>query len=287
MALHESHIVLALLFLVSWANLASAAYPDFQKARDLINKTSPNISYDSFCLATPGGEDKIACRIKAYPSVGFLVCKKPVYVEEEEQISCKDLIKKELGVLQELGQNNVKTVMVSPPQIDGVKCGVDASLGCSGFLEEWVDKDVGRFIHIRDTIVSGSVNKTIKEVKNYTQDGALLRTAADLKIITAFMIVDKSRDKYRQICDLQGFFLKKGGFLINDIPSIDDVKYEEPCWEGEPKTKEVLAAIDDMIEAFTNTQATGAGAVWNAGQLDLLGVYCIFVLCVTNMISVY
>lgn len=53
---------------------------------------------------------------------------------------------------------------------------------------------------------------------------------------------------FRQICDLQGFFMKKGGFQIADVPYIDEeIGLNENCWNDEPTTEEVLFALDDII----------------------------------------
>lgn len=42
-----------------------------------------------------------------------------------------------------------------------------------------------------------------------------------------------------------------GGFLVNDVPDIlTGVGLDGVCWDGEPTTKQVLKALDDMISAF-------------------------------------
>ena len=63
--------------------------------------------------------------------------------------------------------------------------------------------------------------------------------------------------KYRQICDLQGFFLLNGGFLVIDVHDIrQNLGPLDKCWEDpaadypEPTTQEVLTALEDMISAF-------------------------------------
>ena len=64
------------------------------------------------------------------------------------------------------------------------------------------------------------------------------------------MMIDPNKNKYRQICDLQGFFLIKGGFLVADVPAIENVSISDPCWPGEPTTKKVLDALNEMISEF-------------------------------------
>ena len=244
----------------------AASAQDFQKAREEIDKVKPNISYDTFCeTPIPTGEDKIACRIKAVPSVGFLVCKKPEYEGE----TCEQIIEKELQSILKVGEGNVKTVKVSPPLINHVKCGKNESLNCSGFLEEWVDSERGKFQQVRDHISNGTVKKLIDEVKTFTKSG-LPKTAEDLTNIMKYMKKNPSKDEYRQICDLQGFFLATGGFLVGDIPSVNNnITLNGTCWDGEPTTKEVIVALDDMIKAFNIKSAINASMTVTLSQFTL------------------
>ena len=244
----------------------AASAQDFQKAREEIDKVKPNISYDTFCeTPIPTGEDKIACRIKAVPSVGFLVCKKPEYEGE----TCEEIIEKELQSILKVGEGNVTTVKVSPPLISHVKCGKDESLNCSGFLEEWVDSERGQFQQVRDHISNGTVKELIDKVKTFTKSG-LPKTAEDLTNIMEYMKKNPSEDEYRQICDLQGFFLATGGFLVGDIPSVNNnITLNGTCWDGEPTTKEVIVALDDMIKAFNIKSAINASMTVTSSQFTL------------------
>ena len=105
--------------------LAAMVFSDnFTEARKKINETKPNIDYPSFCAEMNAGEDKIACRVKDVPSVGFLVCKKP----EIEGTNCRTIINTEVENIQKVQkEGSIKTVTISPPPIDGVKCGNDLS----------------------------------------------------------------------------------------------------------------------------------------------------------------
>ena len=85
----------------------------------------------------------------------------------------------------------------------------------------------------------------IAEVITYTTCD-LKSTARDLVKIRNYMI----KGKYFQVCDLQGFFLRKGGFKVNDVPAIKQIGFKERCFDGEPTTEEVLEALDRMIDAF-------------------------------------
>lgn len=239
---------------------------DFATARQKINETTPNINYDTFCREKNAGKDKVACRIKDVPTIGFLVCKTPKFVEEEEEVICSAVIQTEVENIKTVSSANIKTVTISTaPPIDGVKCGEDQSLNCSGFLEEWITSETGRFKQVRDHIVNNTVTKLIKEVKNFTTTSGLSTTAADLKKIKNYMMIDPSENKYRQICDLQGFFLLKGGFLVADVPAIQNTSINDSCWLGEPTTQQVLDALNKMISEFSPSLAQSNGSISRSG----------------------
>ena len=227
----------------------------FQKARDEIDKVKPNINYKEFCeQPIPEGKDKIACRIKNMESVGFLVCKNPDVFDEEsgECYPCKDVIEDELRNLLKVREAEINTVEFNELQIDGVMCGCKGSTSkeCSGFLEEWISKDEGMFVQVRDHIVGGpsAISELIEEISKDTKNN-LKKTAADLKTIANYMHM--ADGTYHQICDLQGFFLKDGGFKVSDVPYIaEKLELDQPCWPGEPNTEQVLKALNEMINAF-------------------------------------
>ena len=225
------------------------AADDFNTARQKINQAKPNIDYSSFCVERKAGEDKIACRIKDVSSVGFLVCKTPLL----EGVNCSEVIRTEVNNIETIIKGNVKTVKISPPPIDGVRCGIDSRTNCSGFLEEWITTDKGRFEHVRDHIANETVPQLITKVKGYTPSGGLPNTAADLKNIKNYMTLDPVAKAYRQICDLQGFFLVNGGYLVADVPMIKNTTADEGCWPGEPTAQQVLDALNEMITVFSSS----------------------------------
>ena len=245
MELDKRYFALVALILPTFATMALA--DDFADAREKINQAKPNISYDTFCAEMNAGEDKIACRVKDVPTVGFLVCKKPELGDK----NCSTIINEEVTNIEKVKEGGIKTVTISPPPIDGVKCGNDSSIECSGFLEKWLAKDKARFEQVRDHISDNTIGKLITDVKSSTSEAGLSTTAADLSKIKAYMTVNTTENKYRQICDLQGFFLVQGGFLVADVPEIlEETTIDGICWDGEPTTKEVLDALDKMISAF-------------------------------------
>ena len=146
-----------------------------------------------------------------------------------------------------------------------MKCGKDQSLTCSGFLEEWITSETGRFKQVRDHIDNNTVADLINDVKNFTTTTGLSTTAADLKKIKNYMMIDPNKNKYRQICDLQGFFLVKGGFLVADVPAIENVSISDPCWTGEPTTKKVLDTLKEMISEFSPSSTKSNGSISRSG----------------------
>ena len=249
---------------------------DFNRARLLIDQMKPNINYSTFCSEkATSGHHKVPCRIKKVPSVGFMVCRRPELGEEGRREPCRDAILAEITNINRVSEEgNVKTVQIddSPEPIDGVPCGDNpGQLSCSGFLEEWVIPELGRFEQIRNRIVEGrpALGQMIAEVKTFTTSAGLSTTATDLVIIKNYMMLNPTANKYRQICDLQGFFLVNGGFVVNDISYIRDgldesregIGKNERCWnephldptvvDREPSTAEVLSALDKMITAFS------------------------------------
>ena len=244
-------VIYTVSFAVVAATLAvfsSVTYADdFTNAYNKIEKAKPNINYNSFCKEIAGGgEEKLACRINGITSIGFLVCKK---VKPDGVASCLEVIENEVRNLVTIMREGINTVDLSPKPnqriITGVKCGEEKSFECSGFLEKWVSRDIGEFQHIRDSIVANKVGQLIAEVITYTT-GDLKSTARDLVKIRDYML----KGKYFQVCDLQGFFLKKGGFKVNDVPSIEQIGLKERCFDGEPTTEEVLDALQQMVDAF-------------------------------------
>lgn len=256
---HKRYFVLVALIFPIFATMALA--DSFADARQKIDQAKPNISYDTFCAEMNSGEDKIACRVKDVPTVGFLVCKEP----ELGVKNCSTIINEEVSNIEKVQrEGGIKTVTISPPPIDGVKCGSDSSIECSGFLEEWLAKDKAIFKQVRDHISNDTVEKLIADVKSYTSKAGLSTTAADLSKIKAYMKVDPTRNEYRQICDLQGFFLAVGGFLVADVPDVlEDTTINGTCWDGEPTTEEVLDALDQMISAFSVGNGNDGNATTN------------------------
>ena len=76
--------------------------------------------------------------IAAVPSVGFRVCQLSTFVEEGTIYPCIDVVNSRLSNLTHLEQAGVRTVRISPPRIDLVRCVDENSNACSGFLEEWI-----------------------------------------------------------------------------------------------------------------------------------------------------
>ena len=222
------------------------AEPDFAKARKLINSLKPNINYGQFCLGRLiSGQSKSACRIAQVPSVVFLFC-------NWDDGYCKgQIVDPEIKNLQKLNESGVRTVQFDKEVIMGVKCAKTLELTCDGFLEGWVDENVGWFHRLDTNFKDGTVKTLIIQVREkITTPEGRKKTANDLKKILEFMVAPPG--KYHLICDLQGFFLYAGGFVVNDPGDIkENVDLQQKCEidpRGEPTTKQVLDGLKLLIQ---------------------------------------
>ena len=259
--MEEYKFFLVLLALTSLHRAAVVGH-NFQA---VLRLASAPIDYEWFCSELYEGGDKIACRVNLQRSVGLLVCKSATI----NGVPCNTVINKEIENLSELTKAGVKTVFIHPYPITGLNCPGAADEVCSGMLEEWIDSSTGMFQHIRDAIVEGSIPTVIQEVKKYTRPGGLDQTALDLGS-SLFNYMRAEETKYRQICDLQGFFLKDGGFKVMDVPAIvENMGLNDRCGDGEPTTKKVIDALAAMVTSFhpmPSQKGGGGGGGGGGGQ---------------------
>jgi hypothetical protein len=230
---------MAFLSLLAVAFLsANVSADDFEKAMAKIDKIKPNIDYNTFCSETPSGQDKIACRIKTVPTVGLLVCKTDQY----HGTSCANVIKEEIVNLTRVKKAGLNTIEFDNAVIKPLKCAEQASTNCAGYLVAWVAD--GKFTNLDDVIAADRVADLAEDIISYTPTKKLPATRSDIAAITNFMT--PARNRYSRICDLQGFYLKGGGFLINDVPELDiDVSTKPEC-SGTPGFDEALAGLNDL-----------------------------------------
>ena len=126
-------------------------------------------------------------------------------------------------------------------------------LTCDGFLEGWIDENKGWFQRLDTYFKTGTVETLIMKVREKipTTEGRK-KTANDLKNILEFMVAYAPSGKYYLICDLQGFFLFAGGFLVNDPGDIKNVTLQQKCENdpeaSEPTTKQVLDGLALLIQ---------------------------------------
>ena len=71
-----------LVAIILFTFLALTAANDFDTARQKIEQAKPKIDYNTLWSERKAGEEKIACRIEGVPSVGFVVCRKPLFKEK-------------------------------------------------------------------------------------------------------------------------------------------------------------------------------------------------------------
>jgi hypothetical protein len=131
-----------------------------------------------------------------------------------------------------------------------LKCGARGSkdVKCSGYLVKWVPGDQGKMESIRSSIMSNSISNLVGRVRVFQpQQQARLKTGDDLQKILYFM--KPSGNVYNRICDLQGFFMKTGGFVIADP---DGVKYKtsptDTCSDPGtyPTTQKVIDGLTEL-----------------------------------------
>ena len=97
------------------------------------SRSAPKLNTIRHFVEVAKGDDKIACRLKDVPSIGFLICKTLSYEENSSSYPCKDVIKTELDNLEKLRGENIKIVTVDIHPIENVKCGETEDKTCSGF----------------------------------------------------------------------------------------------------------------------------------------------------------
>jgi hypothetical protein len=230
--------------LLALASATPALSDDFSKARDKIDSIKPNIAYKSFCSEMPSGEDKIACRMKSFPTMGFLVCKE----HDIDGTSCQDVVKSERTNLATVKKAKLKTIDFDNQILGALQCGEESSKDCYGYLVAWVAD--GTFINLDDTIHANGIATLANDIVKNTPASKLSATKRDLSAIAAFMA--PGAGKYSRICDLQGFYLKSGGFLINDVPSVAMNDSTKPVCHGAgmPSYDETLAGIGQLVKAL-------------------------------------
>ena len=114
------------------------------------------------CMELEDGADKYACRIQKFPDMGFLFCKKAII----GSYKCEDVLRMEIKGLKFLGNSGIKTVEFYEHLIPNVICpdSKPEKGPCSGFFEKWVDKNKGRFFHVRVYIDDNTLDKEMTEI---------------------------------------------------------------------------------------------------------------------------
>jgi hypothetical protein len=215
---------------------------DFSKARDLVKAQAPNIVYSQFCSEAPTGADKAACRISKIPSVAFLVCQK----HELDGAACKTVIATEIKNLTSVSRAGMATVTFKTDILGEVACFAERSTECYGYLAGWVSD--GRFVNLDDAINAGKILDVADSIEKYTKPGGAVATARKIQAIIEFM--KASRGKFSRVCDLQGFYLQPGGFVINDVPELIVNSSSKPvCGEtGSPSYDQVLEGLETLVD---------------------------------------
>jgi hypothetical protein len=217
---------------------------------DAINNIKGNVLQYEFCTELHSGGDKHACRIRNFEKYGFLFCKE----YDNGHDTCTDIINREMQGYIQLQANQVKTVPFFPRVITDVVCPDSKLKGdtrCSGLLEEWVDN--GEAFHLRVYIDDHEVEKQTSKIIQLTTKTGLSTTREDLEKIYLYMGNDGVH--FRCICDLQGFYLLDGGFLVGDTEGIkENLGIGDACDKGDPTIREFLQALEYMINKIKSTE---------------------------------
>ena len=139
-----------------------------------------------------------------------------------------------------------------------LKCGARGStdVKCSGYLVRWIPADEGMMRSIRNDIFKNTINLLVEDVRKFqTEKQARLKTGDDLEKIRTFMIPpNPSEDEYKRICDLQGFFMKTGGFVIADPEGVEQhTSLSYACYDSHayPTNQKVINGLEDMKTGIT------------------------------------
>ena len=139
-----------------------------------------------------------------------------------------------------------------------LKCGAKGSkdVKCSGYLVRWIPVDEGMMVSIKSHIFKNTINRLVEDVRKFqTEEQARLKTGDDLEKIRTFMIPpDPSTDEYKRICDLQGFFMKTGGFVIADPEGVvPHTTLSYACYDSHayPTNQKVINGLEDMKTGIT------------------------------------
>ena len=114
---------------------------------------------------------------------------------------------------------------------------------------QWIRDDVGAEKLLRSAIYKDTIPELLTWLKNETSKVAQLVTANDLDNILTF--TDPGIGQFTRICDLQGFFLKAGGFAIADPDGIvKDESLNYSCYDKYtyPTTGRVIDALREMVK---------------------------------------
>lgn len=225
---------------------APAAADDFSKAKELIAAQAPKIAYKQFCSEAPTGADKAACRIQKVPTIGFLVCQRA----ELEGAACKSVIATETANLTTVVKAGLATVTFKAEALGEVQCYAEKSTDCYGYLARWVSN--GKFVNLDDAFEAGEAVTVANDIEKYTKGAGVKATAKSLQAIINFM--QATRGKFNRICDLQGFYLQDGGFLINDVPELIVGQSKKPdCGgDGMPSYDKALAGLETVVRALND-----------------------------------
>ncbi|XP_028415434.1 uncharacterized protein LOC114538456 [Dendronephthya gigantea] len=239
-------LLLVCVFVAVRGSMVDVEELDFRRAFKIVEnaaKQPGNIDYNTFCSKRGRGTFKFSCRMKEMPDIGLLVCLEADF--------CEYIIQRELLTLSILTQEGLKVLRFYPKIISGLRCGKKGSknVSCMGFLEEWMSHEKAKEKSLRKVILAEKTQDLVTWLMNYQKNcSARFLTAWHLEKIRQF--TDPKTGVYSRICDLQGYFMKDGGFTIADP---DDIIKNQPlnytCYSDEyPTTLMVIKSLKKIVD---------------------------------------
>ena len=155
-------------------------------------------------------------------------------------------------------------VRYSKTKITNLKCRDEIETPdntCVGYVEEWVASDQAKLVQFNQKVFGKQEDNMISDIRSYQATAtARTKTVEDLqKIVTWMTPPDGQCTKYKQLCDLEGFFKKTGGFLVHNPNPNYKMMLGDYCHsgEGDPTNERVLAVLKKFIKEFTPAQSSG------------------------------
>ena len=118
---------------------------------------------------------------------------------------------------------------------------------------QWIPEDEGMMKFLRSAVKNDAIDTLVKWVREFQpEDESRVKTTKDLEKILKFM--KPCGSAYNRICDLQGFFMKSGGFVIADPEGVEfDTPLTGRCYDRDryPTTQQVITGLTHLMAGIS------------------------------------